>query len=95
MIPGTRGNAGRNTIIGPRVFQVAISLQKEFNLDAQRQLQFRAEFFNLPNHSNFSPSGGPPPNIFTGTGRRNPIAGRITQTTTTARQIQFALRFSF
>lgn len=94
--PGTLGNAGRNTIISPRVFNMDISLQKEFSLDSRRQLQFRMEFFNLLNHTNLDPRNGPPPFVFTGrTGRRNPIAGRIAGTTTTSRQIQFALRFSF
>ena len=94
--PGTLGNAGRNTLIAPRVFNMDISLQKEFNLDARKRLQFRAEFFNLLNHTNFDPKTGRPPFIFTGkTGRRNPIASRITGTATTARQIQFVLRFSF
>ncbi|MBI4465467.1 MAG: TonB-dependent receptor [Acidobacteria bacterium] len=92
--PGTLGNVGRNTIIAPSVFNMDLSLQREFLIDAKRRLQFRAEFFNLPNHANFSkPSSG----IFTGRfpGRPNPTAGRISETITTSRQIQFALRFSF
>ena len=94
--PGTLGNAGRNTIISPSVFNMDISLQKAFPLDSRIRLQFRTEFFNLLNHTNLDPRNGPPPFVFTGrTGRRNPIAGRIVGTTTTSRQIQFALRLSF
>ncbi len=91
--PGTLGNVGRNTVIGPSVFNVDVSLQREFVLDAKRRLQFRAEFFNLPNHANF---GLAQAIVFSGaSGRPNPTAGRIRSTVTTARQIQFALRFSF
>ncbi len=95
-LPGTLGNVGRNTIIAPSVFNVDVSLQREFLLDAKRRLQFRAEFFNLPNHTNFNKNIGGSTIIFSGaSGRPNPRAARIVSTATTARQIQFALRFSF
>lgn len=92
--PGTIGNVGRNTLIAPNVFNVDISLQREFVLDSTKRLQFRAEFFNLPNHPNFGKARS---SVFSGAdpGRSNPTAGRINSTTTTSRQIQFALRFSF
>ena len=94
--PGTLGNVGRNTLIAPSVFNMDISLQKEFSLDTKRRFQFRAEFFNLPNHTNFNRNQGASTIIFRGaSGRLNPTAGRIESTATTARQVQFALRFSF
>ncbi|MBI4459932.1 MAG: TonB-dependent receptor [Acidobacteria bacterium] len=94
--PGTLGNAGRNTIIAPSVFNMDISLQKEFLLGAERRLQFRAEFFNLPNHTNLAAPSRGSTVLFSGVSARpNPTAGRIVRTITTARQIQFALRFSF
>jgi len=95
-MPGTPGNAGRNTIISHNVFNMDLSVQREFNLDSKRRLEFRAEFFNLPNHTNLDPRSGPPKNVFAGSsGRRNPIGSRVGATATTARQIQFALRVSF
>ena len=94
--PGTIGNAGRNTITSPSVLTMDVSLQRDFSLDAKRRLQFRAEFFNLPNHSNFSGSSGGALIIFSGTsGRLNPRAGNINRIIGTARQIQLALRLSF
>ena len=94
--PGTIGNAGRNTMIGPTVFNMDLSLQKEFSLDSKRRLQFRAEVFNLPNHTNFSHNTAGSAIVFRGaSGARNPTAGRVGNTATTARQIQFALRLSF
>jgi hypothetical protein len=90
---GTLGNLGRNTMIGPSVWNVDVSLQREFSLGNSRRLQFRAEFFNLANHPNFrTPTGSV---VFTGSGRFNPTAWRYTGTATTSRQTQFALRFSF
>jgi hypothetical protein len=87
--PGTLGSTGRNTIIGPGVFSMDLSLQKDFVLGGERVLQFRTEFFNLPNHPNFA---SPPASSRV----LSPAAGRLVPPTiTTARQIQFALRFSF
>lgn len=92
--PGTIGNVGRNTIIGPPLVNFDVSLQREFSLDSKKRLQFRAEFFNIANHTNL---GKPLAGLFSGVspGRPNPTAGRITSTNTTSRQIQFALRLSF
>jgi hypothetical protein len=93
-LPGTIGNAGRNTLISPWVFNADVSVQREFNVDSKRRFQFRAEFFNVPNRANF---GRVLSGVFSGAfpGRLNPTAGRINSTITTSRQIQFALRFSF
>ena len=92
--PGTLGNVGRNTLTAPAILRVDLSIQREFLVDAQRRLQFRAEFFNLPNHTNF---GRVSSGVFTGVGqgRFNPSAGRISSTNTTSRQVQFALRLTF
>lgn len=91
--PGFFGNLGRNTLIGPGVAMLDFSLIKNFFVRGEnRRLQFRSEFFNLFNRANF---GSPASLVFDSRGRRLGGAGRITNTTTTARQIQFALRFEF
>jgi hypothetical protein len=55
------------------------------------RVQFRTEFFNILNHPNFLP-----PNnngaLFTATGAPVAGAGLIDTTSTTAREIQFALK---
>ncbi|MBI2819094.1 MAG: TonB-dependent receptor [Acidobacteria bacterium] len=94
--PGTLGNVGRNTIVAPNVSNMDISLQRDFLLDARRRLQFRAEIFNLANHVSFNRLVASTTSVFTGSsGRVNSTAGSYFRTLGNARQIQFALRFSF
>jgi carboxypeptidase family protein len=89
--PGTFGNLGRNTLIGPGLGELDLSLFKSTSITERVSLQFRAETFNLMNHANFHVPGL---NNFSGTAI-NPSAGVITSTTTTSRQIQFGLKLIF
>ena len=90
--PGYFGNVGRNTMDGPGLNKLNFSLFKGFTVGEAKNLQFRAEFFNLTNHPNFAaPSGG----VFNTRGGINENLGRITRTVTTSRQIQLALKFEF
>ena len=54
MTPGVFGNSGRNILIGPGFQQWDLSLLKNFRILETRNLQFRAESFNLFNHTNFT-----------------------------------------
>ena len=48
------GNAGRNSVIGPSLKNIDVSLIKQIPLRRENHhLQLRFEFFNLPNHPNF------------------------------------------
>jgi hypothetical protein len=86
--PGTFGNVGRNSIIGPGLAQVDFAVIKDTKIRESLRLQFRAEFFNILNHPQFGQ-----PNV----GNPSPTAGQITTlaTNTAARQIQFGLKFLF
>ncbi|HVS87556.1 MAG TPA: carboxypeptidase regulatory-like domain-containing protein [Candidatus Acidoferrum sp.] len=89
-----RGNLGRNTLIGPGLLNFDFSLFKNNyfkKISDAFNVQFRAEFFNILNRTNFSPPLDNR-NIFDSAG--NPIgnAGLITSTQTPSRQIQFALK---
>jgi hypothetical protein len=89
---GYWGNLGRNTLLGPNVLKVDVSVVKEVALGGSRSLQVRAEMFNLFNRANFGqPAGG----LFNARGVRLNTAGRIDNTITTARQGQVAVRFAF
>jgi Carboxypeptidase regulatory-like domain len=90
---GTFGNLAKNAVIGPGLADVDFAMRKQFNITERTNLQFRAEAFNLFNHPNFGNMIVP---VFSGsTGARNGSAGRIIDTSTTSRQIQFALRLTF
>lgn len=89
-LPGTYGNVGRNVLQGPSLVETDISLTKTFPFSERLNLQFRSEFFNIFNHTNFNV---PNPVVFaSATGGPSPTAGVITATTTTSRQIQFGLK---
>jgi hypothetical protein len=93
---GRPGNLGRNTLTGPRFFTTDLALIKDIKLRESATVQFRAEVFNVLNHTNF---GQPNPDVFvqnaTGGVDVSPTAGQITSTTTAARQIQFGLKILF
>jgi outer membrane receptor protein involved in Fe transport len=90
----TRGNLGRNTLIGPGVVAIDLALVKNFQVGGGRTVQARVEVFNAPNRANFAvPSGR---TAFTNaSGAIAPDWGRITSTTTTSRQIQFGVKYIF
>jgi hypothetical protein len=94
-----RGNAGRNIIPGPGLTNLDFSLFK--NIPVKRisesfSVQFRAEFFNILNHANFAlPKEPNNTDIFDELGNPNQTAGKITATTTSSRQIQFALKVAW
>jgi len=94
-----RGNSGRNVLIGPGVTSLDFSLFKNNyikRISERFNVQFRAEIFNILNHANFAPPSTPTnTDIFDGAGNLNPVAGALTTTTTTAREIQFAIKVIF
>jgi hypothetical protein len=89
--PGTYGNLGRGTLTGPGMTEVDLSLFKNTSVSERINLQFRAEIFNVLNHTNL---GTPNPIVFSG-GATSPSAGLITATATASRQIQFGLKLMF
>lgn len=96
--PGFLGNSSRNMLRGPGYSNVDFSLVKDTaikHLGEEGKLQFRAEFFNLLNHPNFTV---PNRSVYGGTETVPtplPTAGTITSTAGTARQIQLALKVLF
>ena len=89
---GFFGNLGRNTLIGPGLAMLDMSVNKRFQITERVTLQFRTEMFNSLNHPNFAiPSAR---TVFTSTG---PVgsAGRITSTLTSARQLQLGMKLVF
>jgi hypothetical protein len=97
-LQGTYGNLGRNILIGPGLSTVDLSINKRFRikqLGESGRLQLQGDFFNVLNKANFSL---PARVVFAGvTPTESPLstAGRISSTTTSARQIQLGLRLSW
>ncbi|MEJ7605740.1 MAG: hypothetical protein WKF37_05620 [Bryobacteraceae bacterium] len=79
------GNVGRNAVYGPSFLQFDAQVSKFFRITESSSVQFRSEFFNVLNKTNFR---APNPN------RSTPTFGAITSSYP-ARQIQFALKFLF
>jgi hypothetical protein len=54
---GTLGDAGRNTLVGPRFVNLDFALHKETRITERLSAQFRAEFFNIANRTDFGAPG--------------------------------------
>jgi hypothetical protein len=96
------GNLGRNVLRGPGQTNVDFSVIKRFSLGESKNLELRAEFFNLLNHVNFaspvSNFNAVPSMSISNTGQITGDPGdfgRITATSNNPRLIQFALKINF
>jgi Carboxypeptidase regulatory-like domain len=101
---GSLGDATRGVLRGPDLGDWDFSLVKDTAVslwDKQGSVEFRAEFFNVLNHTNFGmPASATVFNGATsvlGAYQQAPLpgVGQITTTVTTSRQIQFALKLIF
>ena len=94
--PATRlGDAGRNVGRGPGLADWDTSLFKNFRVlrvSDTFNVQFRFEVFNALNHTNFSPPTSTSLRLFTQALAPILSAGNLTSTSTTSRQVQFALK---
>jgi len=100
---GYVGNAGRDSLIGPGYVDWDLSLLKSTQLTERTRLQFRAEFFNILNHTNLQlpnevvysagPTQGTLANQTTAPALGSP--GVISATANTSRQIQLGLKLLF
>ena len=82
----TYGNSGRNILRGDKLLQMDVSLVKEFLFSEMRRLQFRAEFFNMTNHSVLANPG---------TAINTTAGGQVSSTLNSNRIIEFALKLYF
>ncbi|MFN3323524.1 MAG: carboxypeptidase regulatory-like domain-containing protein [Bryobacteraceae bacterium] len=80
------GFAGRSLFDGPGIIGVDASVMKNFYIKEGYRLEFRGEFFNLPNHPLFGHPVAAP---------GNPRYGVISSTRIDPRDIQLALKFVF
>jgi hypothetical protein len=100
---GTVGNLGRDTLTGPGYADWDLSLVKATPIGERMRLQFRAEFFNVLNHTNLQTpnevvyTSGPTQGSASNQNAPavlSPTAGVVTAAAT-SRQIQLGLKFLF
>ena len=90
---GTYGNVPRDSLTGPGLSQLDFSAVRNAHPTERLGIQFRAEFFNILNHTNFLT---PNEVVYTSaTSGISPTAGVVTATSTTSRQIQFGAKLQF
>jgi hypothetical protein len=89
---GFPGNVGRNGVYGPGFVNFNIDFSKKTKLTERADLEFRFECYNLFNHPHFQQ----PDNLFTDS-TFGQISATVSQpdATTSARQMQVALKLSF
>ncbi|MBY0503324.1 MAG: carboxypeptidase-like regulatory domain-containing protein [Bryobacteraceae bacterium] len=93
-VAGVFGNCGRNALRGPWMGNQDLSVHKLFPLTERRNIEFRMEMFNAPNHVLLTAGGqvawnnGSSPNAAS-------TFGKLTGLSSPMRQIQFALKFNF
>lgn len=101
--PGLLGNLGSDTVVGPKFFDLDLAVLKDTKINEKLRLQFRGEFFNILNHTNYALPGAA---LFAGGGNttgndlstytgRVSSAGQITNMVGNPRQIQFAMKLIF
>lgn len=81
---GRFGNIGRNILRNPGMSNTDVSIVRVFPIREQLQLQFRTEFYDLPNTPHFKGFGGSSDITDTNFGRLTSSFGE--------RNIRFALR---
>ena len=84
--PGTFGDAGRNSVYGPPLKNVNMSLKKTFKITERYKLDFSANANNTFNHPSFSL-----PDAVIGPGH----IGKITGTIVGARNVELVAKFRF
>jgi hypothetical protein len=98
--PGTVGNLPRNAFNGPVFFNWDLGIMKSFPVTESKNLEFRVEMFNVPNHPTFAIGdlnylvanpGASSSDMYV----NDPNFGVATSTASTPRVIQMGLRFIF
>ncbi len=82
---GQKGRIGRNSFRAGKVLEIDLSVLKRFSVIG-KSLIFRADIFNFLNRANF----GIPIRLL-----EAPGFGKATNTITSARRIQFSLKYAF
>jgi hypothetical protein len=83
--PGQLGTLGKGSVRGKAIRNVDFSFAKNWRFKERYNIQFRTEFFNIFNHTNF---------VGFDTDMRNPSFGLLT-TAQSPREMQLGIKFNF
>jgi hypothetical protein len=86
-----RGDVRRNSLVGPGLVNLDFSVFKNTYVSEKLTVQFRVEAYNIANRANFQPPSST--DLFSSTGAPVATYGKITSESTSAREIQFGLKF--
>jgi hypothetical protein len=89
------GTGRRNTLDGPGLFFWTTGLMRDQPITERVRAQFQVQAFNASNHTNFATPASAQLQIFNVSGAPSTTAGLITSTSTSGRQLQFALKLIF
>jgi hypothetical protein len=90
------GTSRRNTLDGPGLFFWTTGLMKDQPITERVRAQFQVQAFNVSNHANFANPASAQTQIYNVSGALSSTAGVITgPTSTSGRQLQFALKVIF
>lgn len=92
---GTLGNAGHGFFVGPSYKNVDFSASKLWKFRERYSAQFRVEFFNLLNHTDFANFGTDPSKSSFGFASSTPDSGNPVLGSGGPRHIQFGLKLGF
>lgn len=84
--PFTFGNSAANVLYGPGLVNLDLTVARTFRVTEKVSLDFRSEFFNVFNDAHFN---------FPIAVVNTPNSGTISETSSSARQIQFGLKLVF
>lgn len=96
---GFFGDLGRNTLEGPNLRTFDFSVLKKIPIKEGFNMEFRGEFFNIFNITNFAPPDAGNRAVFTLDSMGNTVSpstfGQLTRTSVSSRQVQLGLKFIF
>jgi hypothetical protein len=92
---GTLGDAGHGFFVGPSYKNVDFSVSKIWKMKERYSAQFRLEFFNVLNHTNFGAPGTDPSKSSFGFSTATPDSGNAVLGSGGPRHIQFGLKLAF
>jgi hypothetical protein len=92
---GTLGDAGHGFFVGPSYKNLDFSVAKLWKLKERYTAQFRVEFFNVLNHTNFGAPGTDPSKSTFGYSTATPDSGNAVLGSGGPRHIQFGLKLTY